>query len=433
MLGLNHKTTPVEVRSRVAWTAEQIPASLSALHALPGVQEVAIISTCNRTEIYAVLTDPREGRERLLAFWSRDRGVSPGDLAGSYFLTGQEAAAHLMRVASGLDSMILGETQILGQVKDAYEVARAQATVGKVLHGLFLQAVACAKRVHTETGVSQNAVSVSYAAVELARKIFGHLGDRCVLLVGAGKMAGLTARHLVDVGIREILVCNRTPERAAELARTFGGRAVPLDDLPGQLAAADVVITSTGAPGVVVTREMVQQAMRARRYRPLFIVDIAVPRDVDPAAAELENVFLYNIDDLQAVVRSNLEERAREAQKAERIIAEEVARFQLWLRTLDAVPLIRSLRERAEAIRAAELRRLFNRLPALSERERELISATTSLIVNKILNDPTVRVKELAGEKDGDLYLRAFSLLFNLPEEGRDGELRPSTSARRRG
>lgn len=413
---MNFKTAKVEVRGRVAWTADQLPDALTALRSLPGVVEGAVISTCNRTEIYAVLGKMLHGRELLLDFWAREKGVTRQDLASHYYLVGQEAANHLMRVASGLDSMILGETQILGQVKETYELAKDLDSVGKVLHALFNQAIACGKRVHTETAISQNAVSVSYAAVELARKIFGDLRDNRALLVGAGKMAGLTARHLVECGIAELLVCNRTLARAEEMAAEFGGRAVPMENLEDHLARADVVISSTGAPHVVITHDLVQRAMRARRSRPLFLVDIAVPPDVEGTVGSLDNVYLYNIDDLEAVVLANLEERAREAKNAERIIAEESSRFQFWLRSLDVVPLIRSLRDKAGEIREAELRRLFNRLPGLSERERQVIAASTALIVNRILNDPTVRVKEFAGGEDADVYLKAFSLLFNLPD-----------------
>lgn len=422
-LGTSYKTAPVEVRGRVAWTAEQLPAALQSLVGVPGLLEGAILSTCNRTEIYAVVRPDLDFRAALLDFWGRAKGVPAGELAShAYLHQAADAAGHLMRVASGLDSMILGETQILGQVKDAYTLAQERGTIGKVLHELFNRSIACGKRVHTETAISQNAVSVSYAAVELARKIFGRLEGRSALLVGAGKMGGLTARHLVDQGISEILVCNRTFNRAEEMAREFGGRAVPWEGLDDHLAAADVVISSTGAPGYVITREMVRRAMRLRRGRPLFLVDIAVPSDVEPEAGQIDNVFLYDIDDLESVVLANLEERAREAQKAERILAEEVARFQQWLRSLEVVPLIRSLREKAEEIKQVELQRLFNRLPDLTEREREIIQATTSLIVNKILNDPTVRVKEFANSAEADLYLRAFSQLFNLPENGRPGE-----------
>ncbi len=423
-LGTSYKTAPVEVRGRVAWTADQLPAALEELTRVPGVLEGAILSTCNRTEIYAVVRPHGDTRLDLLGFWGRLKGVPPEELVGhAFFYQATEAAGHLMRVASGLDSMILGETQILGQVKEAYTLARERGTLGKVLHELFNRSIACGKRVHTETAISQNAVSVSYAAVELARKIFGRLEGRRALLVGAGKMGGLTARHLVDQGIREILVCNRTLARAEEMAREFGGRAVPWEGLEEHLAAVDVVISSTGAPGYVITREMVRRAMRPRRGRPLFLVDIAVPSDVEPEVGELESVFLYDIDDLESVVLANLEERAREAQKAERILTEEVERFQQWLRSLEVVPLIRSLREKAEEIKQGELQRLFNRLPDLTEREREVIQATTSLIVNKLLNDPTQRVKEFANGAEADVFLRAFSLLFNLSANGQAGEV----------
>ncbi len=417
-VGMSYKTAPVEVRGRVAWTADQLPVALSQIRAVPGVLEGVILSTCNRTEIYAVLERQYLGREALLQYWAEQKNVPPLEIAGhAFFLVDDQAVDHLMRVASGLDSMILGETQILGQVKDAYLLARELGTAGKILNELFQKAVACGKRVHTETAISQNAVSVSYAAVELAKKIFGDLAGRRAMLVGAGKMAGLTAKHLVDNGIAEIIVCNRTFSRAVEMAREFGGRAVPMDKMEENLGLADVVISSTGAAGQVITREMVQRAMRARRSRPLFLVDIAVPPDIDPAAGELDNVFLYDIDDLEAVVLANLEERAREAQKAERIILDEVTKFRHWMRTLNVVPLIKSLREKAEEIRQAELQRLFNRLPRLTEREREIIAGTTALIVNKILNDPTVRVKEFAGSEDADVYVRAFSKLFNLTDE----------------
>lgn len=416
-LGMSYKTAPVEDRGRAAWTADQLPGAIAALRAVPGVLEGVILSTCNRTEMYVVLDSIVHGREALLDFWSREKQVPTRELAGmAYFHVGREAAAHLMRVASGLDSMILGETQIIGQVKDAYLNARDLDAVGKVMNALCQQGLACGKRVHTETAISQNAVSVSYAAVELARKVFGRLEGHRALLVGAGKMAGLTAKHLVDNGIAEIMVCNRTFSRAEEMARECGGRAVPMECLEEWLAHADVVISSTGAPVAVITRDMVQRAMKARRAKPLFLVDIAVPPDIDSAAGQLDNVFLYNIDDLEAVVLANLEERAREGQKAEKIIAEESIKFQQWLRALDVVPLIRGLRDKGEDIRQAELKRLFNRLPSLAERDRELIAASTAAIVNKILNDPTVRVKEFAGAEDAEVFLRAFSLLFNLAD-----------------
>lgn len=437
VLGMSYKTAPVEIRGRLAWTADQLPAAMKALKSVPGVAECAILSTCNRTEIYVVMRRVVEGRSAIIEFWSREKQIPAKEIEDhSYFMVGEQAVEHMMRVASGLDSMILGETQILGQVKDLYLLAQDQGTIGNVMHALFRQTIACGKRVHTETSISQNAVSVSYAAVELARKIFGDLAGHRALIVGAGKMAGLTAKHLTETGLKEILVCNRTFSRAEEMAREYNGRAVPWEKLEEHLAVADVVISSTGAPGFVITKDMIQRVMRLRRFRPLFLVDIAVPPDIDPAAGEMDNVFLYNIDDLEAVVLANLEERAREAQKAERlIIAEEVKKFDQWLRSLDVVPLIKSLREKVEDIRQAELTRLFNRLPGLTEREKELISATTALIVNKILNDPTVRVKEFANYgEDADMYVRAFSRLFNLEEEreqGQDQEIMEAGRARR--
>jgi len=424
LLGLSHKTTPVELRGRLAWAAGEIPGVLSALCSLPGIEESCLISTCNRTEFYLASEDGVPVLELVLRFWAEAKGVDPEELGPhTYSASDMAVVQHLFRVASGLDSMILGETQILGQVRDAWMLASEHGSLGKYLHALFNQAVACGKRVHSETAISQNAVSVSYAAVELAKKIFGSLKGVTVLIVGAGKMADLTARHLLDSGVREVLVCNRTYERAVELARQYSGRAVPWEDLGRSLGEAEVVISSTGAPGYVITLDLVREAMRHRRYRPLFIVDIAVPQDVEPAAGSVENVFLYNIDDLEQVVLANLEERKREAQKAERIVAEEVRGFQAWFRSQDAVPLIRSLREKAEEIRRKELERLFHRLPGLTDREREIIAGTTALIVNKILNDPTVKVKEFAGGEDGEVYLRAFSLLFNLNpgEKGPEG------------
>lgn len=421
VLGTSYKLAPVEIRGRLAWTADQLPDAQRSLRGLPGVRECAIISTCNRTELY-VVQEGLPGREPLLDFWAENRGIPIAEISKlAFYLTGGEVVRHLMRVASGLDSMILGETQILGQVKDTYLGAQEHGSLGKILHSLFNQAIACGKRVHTETAISQNAVSVSYAAVELARKIFGNLAGHRALLVGAGKMASLTARHLADNGIEEILVCNRTFARAQEMAREYGGRAVPMEQMETLLVQADVVISSTGSSSAVITRDIVQRAMRARRFRPLFLMDIAVPADVEPAAGDLDNVFLYNIDDLEAVVLANLQERAREAQSAERIIEDEVAGFQQWLCSLDVVPLIRSLREKVEDIRQAEIQRLFNRLPGLSERDRELISGATATIVNKILNDPTLRVKEFAADEQADIYLRAFTLLFNLSGEAGGG------------
>ncbi|MCG0238082.1 MAG: glutamyl-tRNA reductase [Firmicutes bacterium] len=410
-LGMNHRTAPVELRERLAFSAPELPAALTRLAALDEVAEVVLLSTCNRTEVYATVTAPAQAAARLAATLAELRGL-PAEAITPFLYRHEEleAVRHLFRVAAGLDSMVLGETQILGQVRDAYRQAAETGVVGKYMHHLMHQALAAAKRAHTETAISEMPVSVPYAAVELAKKLFQSLQGRTVLCIGAGEMAELTVRHLVAAGVGQILVANRTLERAEKLAGAFGGRAIPLEAVPGALQEVDVVISSTGAEGYLLTREMVERALRARRGRPIFLFDIAVPRDVDPAVGELEGAFLYNIDDLEQVVAQNLQERAREAVRAEAIVAEEVERFQAWLNTQAVVPTIRQLREKADRIRQAELQRALGRLPNLSDRERKVIEALTVAIVNKILNDPTQELKRLA-EDGGRGEARAAAAL----------------------
>ena len=428
-VGLNHHTAPVEVRERLAF-ANPGEAS-AALAKQSGVVEAVVVSTCNRAEIYVNLTDGLDPRDLVAGFLSAYHGL-PAGLFVDYLYVYQdlEVIRHLFTVAAGLDSMILGETQILGQVKDCYLAAKERGATGKVLSELFERALRTGKRGHSETAISQNAVSVSYAAVELARKVFNNLEGRQTLIIGAGKMSELVAKHLESGGLRQVVVANRTFERAEEMAARFGGRPVPFEDVPVELARADVVISSTSAPGFVLTPEMVRAAMRQRRNRPLFLIDIAVPRDVDPACGHVENVFLYDIDDLQAVVEANLEDRRREAKKVERIIDEEVRSFSAWLTSLEAVPLIRLLRAKAETIRRTELEKALARLPRLTEKERGVVEAMSSLIINKLLNDPTVKLKELAMSEDGQVYLRAASELFNLKAEAFD--LTPKEEGERR-
>lgn len=414
VVGLNHRTAPVELREKLAFTSNVLTEAYAALKARPGVREGVILSTCNRCEVYAV--DGGEGgQDGIAGFLAVQHGLPLDRFASSlYTYRGRDAVAHLFRVTCGLDSMLLGETQILGQVRDAYALARECGTLGKITFALFEQALNVGKRAHSETAISQNAVSVSYAAVELAKKVFSSLDGRSVMIIGAGEMGKLTARHLVSSGVREVIVANRTLEKATEVARQFGGTAVELKDALRWLQVVDVVISSTGAPHILLRKETIQEAMRARRGRPLFLFDIAVPRDIDPAVQQLHNVFLYDIDDLQAVVEANLRERQHEARNVERIIEEEVRKFEAWFSSLDAVPLIRSLRDKAEAIRRAELERALARLPELTNREREVIEAMTATMVNKILNDPTQNIKELASSRDGSLYLETAGRLFNL-------------------
>ncbi|MHB0885920.1 MAG: glutamyl-tRNA reductase [Bacillota bacterium] len=439
-VGLNHKTAPVEVRERLAF-ADPGQAS-AALTRVPGVIEAVVVSTCNRAEIYVnvdlhgavAATAPAtpealpgavpDARGLIAGFLSSHLGV-PADLFREHLYVHDDigAVSHLFTVGAGLDSMILGETQILGQIKDCYLAAKEKGATGKVLSEVFERALRTGKRGHSETAISQNAVSVSYAAVELARKVFHSLEGRQTLIIGAGKMSELVAKDLEDDGLRQVVVANRTFERAEEMAARFGGRAARFDEVPAQLTLADVVISSTSAPGFVLTPEMVRTAMRQRRARPLFLIDIAVPRDVDPACGRIENVFLYDIDDLQAVVEANLEERRREAKKVERIVDEEARSFDAWFGSLDAVPLIRLLRAKAETIRRAELEKALARMPGLDEKERAAVEAMSSLIINKLLNDPTLKLKELAMSAEGKLYLRAASELFNL-KPGEEGERR---------
>lgn len=428
-LGLNHKTASVEIREKVAFTPQEAPAALRRLKEYDTVFEGVILSTCNRTEVYAVVGGTAPGRQELLEFLGQARSPDGQTLDRHlYHYADEEAVEHLFRVACGLDSMIVGETQVLGQIKEAYLIAQDEDSVGKILHALFSQALATGKRAHTETAISKNATSVSYAAVELARKVFANLAGRRVMVIGAGKMSRLTARHLQAQGARKIVVANRHLERARELAAEFGGEAITLDQVTAELGRCDLVISSTGSPELIIDRALVAEVMRVRRRQPLFMVDIAVPRDIDPRAQEIDNVFLYDIDDLEAVVQANLREREREARLVERIIAEEVRKFRGWLCGLDVVPLIKSLRQKAETIRVSELERAFNKLQDLTPEERSVIDRMSSLIVNKILNDPTWRIKQLAGTENGGLYVETLSRLFNLepedsrPDDRREGE-----------
>lgn len=420
MLGLNHKTAPVEVREALAVSGSDMTAALTRLRALP-ISEGVLLSTCNRSEVYAVVDDPAGVDGALvdyflgLALALHGRELTREQLLPYlYRRHGLEAVQHLFRVAAGLDSMIIGETQILGQVRNAHRDAVQAQTVGKVMHQIFHQAITVGKRAQTETRIGQSAVSVSYAAVELARKVFRSLEGRRCLAIGAGETAKLTLRHLLSAGVREPIVANRTLDRAESLVREIGGRAIPLDKVPEALSEVDVVISSTGAPGYVVTRQQVEEAVRARRGRPIFLFDIAVPRDIDPAVAQVAGAYLYDIDDLEAVISANLAERAQEARKVERIIAGELERFRQWAASLAVVPTIRMLREKIDAIREQELARTFNRLPDLTDHQREVIAAMTVTLINKILNDPTQQLKGMAGEGSASQAIETVHRLFDL-------------------
>jgi glutamyl-tRNA reductase len=422
--GLSHRTAPLEVREQLALEEDKIREILSDLSGRGLLAEVMILSTCNRVELYGVAEVPGEARSAAFARLGAQRGLRLPDIEPLlYTKTEDEAVLHAFRVASSLDAMVLGEPQILGQVKDAFALGQSSSTVGPLLHSLMTQAFSVAKKVRSETEIGRLAVSVSFAAVELARKIFGSLEGKSVLLVGAGEMGELAARHLVDQGTLPVYVANRTSSRAQELARTLAGTAVPFEQLSATLAMVDIVITSTAAPEPIIRKADVQQALHVRRSRPLFFIDIAVPRNVDAAVNELDNVFCYDVDDLRSVVESNLRERQREAQRAEALVRREVERFAQRLKDLDVVPTIVSLREKVEAIRRAEVDKALSRLPQSDEETRRVLEALSQAIVNKVLHAPTAKLRDSSRAGHGRRWTELISELFGLrapdkPEQG---------------
>jgi glutamyl-tRNA reductase len=421
VLGLSHKTAPIDVRERLAVPERELPKALEALGEVPEVTERMFFTTCNRAEVYGVAEGPlSKAVEATRASLERYRNLDSSALVGAlYAYDGAEAVRHVFRVASSLDSMVIGEPQILGQVKTAYTVARSQQATGIILNNLLEQAFHVAKRVRTETGIGTAPVSISSVAVELARKIFGDLEGRTVLILGAGEMAELALRHLVDDGVRSILVANRSHDRAVALAEQFHGRAVTFDTFHREMLEADIVISSTSAPHLILKKEEVQAIILERRHRPIFLIDIANPRDIDPGCNEVDNVYLYNIDDLQSVVSANLKERQREAERAEVIIEREVEVFQAWLRGLDVVPTIVSLRDRVEEIRAAELQKAMSRMGDLTPEQRETIASMTTAMINKILHQPMSELRRRAVHQDGHVYSAVLRRLFGLEEKER--------------
>ncbi len=397
VVGLNHETAPVAVREALAFPKERLAEALARVREETGLAEAMILSTCNRVEVYGRSKEP--SLDAVAAFVARFHGKTADEIAPHlYRLEGDPAIRHAFRVAASLDSMVMGEPQILGQVKEAYEAAEKAGCLGSVMNALRNRAVAAAKRARTETAIGRNAVSVSHVAVELARKIFGSLRERRVLLVGAGKMSALAARQMVQDGARASVLGGRTFERAEQLAAALGGRAAPFEALRDELARADIVISGTGAPGVVIHRADVEAAQAARRSRPLFVIDIAVPRDVAEEAGKVPGVFLYDLDDVKKVAEANLRERKREAAAAEAILEEEIREFLEWRRSLEVVPLLVELRRRADEIRRAEVDKARKRLGPLTPEQESALEAATSAIVNKLLHAPTVELKQMAGD-----------------------------------
>ena len=416
LVGTSHQRAPVELREQLHVEA---PEAGELAGSLAGAGEAVALSTCNRTELYLVDPDPDAAEGRAFAELAARAGLSESEIVPSLYAVRDEAAAvHLFRVAAGLDSLIPGEAQILGQVRAAYEAACGLEAVGTTLHRLFGQALRVGRRVRSETAIGRNPASVSSAAAELAEQALGDLRGRGVLVIGAGKMSDLAAVNLVARGAETVVVANRSPERAQELAERFGGQAVGLQAVEEELEHADVVVSSTSSEGHVLTADVVAGAMRKRGGRPIFFIDIAVPRDLDPKIGALQGCHLYDVDDLERVVETSMAGRREEAVQAETIVAEEGERFREWWRSLDVVPAIASLRARAEAIRLAELSRAEGRLASLSPAERRAVESLTSQIVAKLLHLPTVRMKEAAAEAEGVLYADALRHLFDLEDVG---------------
>jgi glutamyl-tRNA reductase len=407
--GVSHRTAPLEVREQLAFRAEDIPAALIQMQAR-GAKEAVILSTCNRVELTAALDDGLSA-ESLFEWLMKERGgVTLESIRPHlYIFEGAEAIRHLFRVASSLDSMIVGEPQILGQLKEAYRQARDQGTLGTLLDAVLARAFNVAKRIRSETEIGQNAVSVSYAAVELAREIFGSLNKKRVLIIGAGKMSEGAAKHLLRAGAQEILIANRTQERAEELAQLFRGEVVLYDLFPARLPEMDIVITSSAAPGFILGPEMVRRAIESRKNQPMFLIDIAVPRNIDPAVNSLEHAFLYDIDDLQRLAERNRQARIEVAHQAESIVAEEVARLEARLRERDVTPTIVNLQEQLEAIRKDVVGRYRARLGLLTAEQEQALEALTRGIVNKIAHGPISEMRRHAAS--------------NPVEENRDTEL----------
>lgn len=417
-IGVNHETAPVEIRDRFVFDAETWPSSVRFLIEQKQVEEGFILSTCNRSEVYANVEEESAGQEALMHFVCTDRSVSSEEMTPYlYRLAGQNAIRHLFRVAAGLDSMIVGEQQILGQVQDAFEVAREARLTGAVLNKLLLTAIGVGKRVRTETTICEGAVSVSFAAVELARSIFEDLSAHPAMLIGAGETAELVAQHLTSNGVRDLRVANRTYERAVQLADQFDGSAIPFDEMEAHLTDVDVVISSTAARQPILNRDAVHRAMRVRKNRPIFLIDIAAPRDIAPEVGTLYNVFLYDMDDLQEVVASNLKRREKEAARAEGIVEEELASFLSWYRSLDVMPTLITLRRKFEELCSAELDRIANKFEGMTDRDRALVEGMMKRYTNKLLHGPISHVKACAGSNGEVHCLGMISCLFGLTDD----------------
>jgi glutamyl-tRNA reductase len=418
LLGVSHRTAPVDLRERLDFSSRDVGAAVEALAARSSATESVVLSTCNRSEMYVATEEPGRAGEELIAFLSEYHEV-PRDVFLPHLFShqGGTAAHHLFRVAAGLDSLVLGEPQILGQVKDAFEAASGRRCTGPLLTKTFHWSFGVGKRVRSETALGEGAVSVSFAAVALARKIFGRLDGRRVLVVGAGEISALTAQHLRSHGVAEIVITSRTAAHAEALAAQVGGRAVPWRDMRAAMGRADIVVTATGSQRPIITRGDVEAVTGRKRTDPLFIIDIAVPRDVEASVGEIEQVFLYNVDDLQSIVQENLARRTSEIARAEAIVAEELTRYTTWQLSRRAIPTVVALRQRFEEIRRAELRRMESRLAGLPPDARAHVEEVTKLLTEKLLLEPTEQLKALPDEETQATYTEAVNRLFRLGDQ----------------
>ena len=422
VVGLNHKTAPVETREKLAFPEGNMGLALAGLSQIDSVNECAIISTCNRVELYSISVNPYKTSEQVKEFLASYHAERVEEIEPFlYTYRGLNAVRHLFRVASSLDSMVLGEPQILGKVKEAYEAALKYNAMGPFLNKIFPKAFSVAKRTRTETKMGMSAVSVSYAAVELAKKIFSELGDKTILIIGAGEMCELAARHLIRGGASSILVTNRTFERAVKFADEFEGTAIRFEDFKDHLKRADIIISSTGAPSFLITRPDVEEVIRERKNRPMFFIDIAVPRDIDPGVNGVDNIYLYDIDDLQAVVDENVEERQKEAKNAEAIVAEEVEKFKKWFESYQAAPIIIELRNKFDDMRKREVEKAVSALGGGDDKTKEVIEHLSASLMNKFLHDPLTALKQGENVANGVNVGETVKKMFHL-DPGEEGE-----------
>jgi glutamyl-tRNA reductase len=421
VVGINYRTAPVEVREKLTFDEMMLQEAMQTLNKQKSILENVIISTCNRTEIYAVVDQLHTGRyyiKQFLADWFKVEKDSFTPHLAIYENDG--AIEHLFKVTSGLDSMVVGETQILGQMKQSFILAQQSNTVGTIYNELFKQAITLAKRAHKETEIGENAVSVSYAAVELAKKIFGELKNKHVVILGAGKMGELAAKNLHGSGVGKVTVINRTLAKAQTLAQQFDGEARGADQLTETLKEADILISSTGSNQYVLTKDTLLPIHKKRKGRPLFLVDIAVPRDLDPQLADLESIFLYDIDDLQGIVDANLAARQKASEEIELMIESEIVNFKEWLQTLGVVPVISALRDHALSIQADTMKSIERKMPDLTDRERKVLNKHTKSIINQLLKQPILQAKELAAQPNADESLDMFIKIFGIEDMVRE-------------